>query len=49
MGFSGKVMGDNAYLTEQHIQPFASSSHSSTSWPFWLIVNAFSISAALDE
>lgn len=34
------------YLIEQHIHPLASSSHSSTCWPFWLTVKAFSISAA---
>ena len=34
------------YFTEQQMQPLASSSHSSTSWPFWFTVSAFSMSAA---
>lgn len=37
------------YLIEQHMHPLASSSHSSTCWPFWLTVRAFSMSAAEQE
>jgi hypothetical protein len=33
-------------LMEQHMQPLANSSHSSTCWPSWLIVKDFSMSAA---
>ncbi len=35
-----------SYLMEQHMQPLANSSHSSTCWPSWLIVKDFSMSAA---
>jgi len=37
-----------AYFTEQHIHPFASSSHSSTCWPSLLTVRDFSMSAAAE-
>jgi hypothetical protein len=37
---------DWSYLTEQQMQPFPTSSHSSTSCPPWLTVIDFSMSTA---
>jgi hypothetical protein len=45
---SGRKSGRKTDLTEQHIQPFANSSHSSTCWPSLETVRDFSISTAFE-